>query len=353
MSPALQKKEWLKQYYEMLILVVVLILLLLSAIWLVISVNDRKSEIKAASWERNDNPAPALPVGESLFEETLTSLENPFQTGTHSNRMFVSELRVSAIGSGKPIPYRALKCTFTLAEQPPIVNITELDSDFDGLPDVFESRHDFNPFDPDDADFDPDADGFTNKEEFNWNTNPTNALEAPPLTAKLRYSRIAAVPFKLRFLSVIQGVEGERYQLNLRSLSRTYFVELGETIVDRKNQIAGIKVLRFNPDAPAGPTLILEKDGREISLVQNKAINEDEWVARLVFLIDGRTFAVRTGSEFELKEQKYKVIDINRKNVVLRNINSGENLEVSPLSISEEEDLRDLKMPSGMESAMP
>jgi len=46
------------------------------------------------------------------------------------------------------------------------------DTDGDGMPDWWEEKHDFNPYDPSDGENDEDNDGFTNAEEFKRGTNP-------------------------------------------------------------------------------------------------------------------------------------------------------------------------------------
>jgi hypothetical protein len=55
------------------------------------------------------------------------------------------------------------------------------DTDNDGIPDDWEKRYGFNPYDPNDASNDQDDDGFTNKEEYQQGTNPlkkqTSTLE--------------------------------------------------------------------------------------------------------------------------------------------------------------------------------
>jgi RHS repeat-associated protein len=49
---------------------------------------------------------------------------------------------------------------------------TDADSDNDGMPDCWEVRYGFNPFDPSDAGEDADGDGLTNLEEYQYGTNP-------------------------------------------------------------------------------------------------------------------------------------------------------------------------------------
>jgi len=47
-----------------------------------------------------------------------------------------------------------------------------IDSDHDGMPDEWETRHGLNPRDPSDANADPDKDGYTNLEEYLNGTDP-------------------------------------------------------------------------------------------------------------------------------------------------------------------------------------
>ena len=49
------------------------------------------------------------------------------------------------------------------------------DWDHDGMPDIWEANHGLNPFDPSDADMDPDGDGYSNYAEFVNGTDPQQA----------------------------------------------------------------------------------------------------------------------------------------------------------------------------------
>ncbi len=53
-----------------------------------------------------------------------------------------------------------------------VLETQESDSDNDGIPNTWERRYGFNPFDPSDAQDDADNDNLTNLEEYNYGTNP-------------------------------------------------------------------------------------------------------------------------------------------------------------------------------------
>ncbi len=55
----------------------------------------------------------------------------------------------------------------------------ERDSDYDGMPDSWERRHDLDPYNADDAALDNDNDGFTNLQEYMAGTDPKNPSSKP------------------------------------------------------------------------------------------------------------------------------------------------------------------------------
>ncbi|HLG26002.1 MAG TPA: S-layer homology domain-containing protein, partial [Candidatus Gracilibacteria bacterium] len=55
-----------------------------------------------------------------------------------------------------------------------VYNCSVIDDDHDGMPSYWERKFGLNPFDPSDANEDPDGDGLTNLEEFRHGTDPFN-----------------------------------------------------------------------------------------------------------------------------------------------------------------------------------
>ncbi len=337
MSAASQKKfVWIQQNYEMLLLVIVLMGLLISAAILMIRTSQHQQELDEARWESITEGKMTKPVDPERYEQLLGSIQQPFGVGSYSNRMFVSELRVWAIGSGKPVPYDALQCTFTGAGQPAMVPELNRDSDLDRMPDVFEEKYGFNKLNPDDADQDMDGDGFKNWEEYSYDTDPSDPNSYPPLTAKLRLTRTIPTPFKLRFTGRAELPGGRvQYQLNLRSLTRTYFVEKGESI-------EGFELTEYRKDVDGREFLVLKKGEQTITLEKNKVINADEWVADMIFLINRERMRKRVDEKVVLKGEEYKVIDIGRDRVLLSSLTTGEPHKIETLSETEKEEIQGL-----------
>ncbi|MBU0679780.1 MAG: hypothetical protein KJ626_16890 [Verrucomicrobia bacterium] len=330
------KGNWIKDNYEKLALVLGLILLLVSAVFLVSQISLEKRELAEARWQQ---PLHGLVKADSLeisvYDSYQEELKNPFQAATATNHAMVSELRVSCINPAcrKPIPYHAESCPFCGTEQP---KIREADRDGDGLLDDFEIAHGLDPYNSEDAEADLDGDDFTNLEEYQSGTNPSDPKSFPPPVAKLRLARIVTKPFKLRFQGVSELSGSARYQLNMRSLERTYFARMDEVV-------EGFTVVKFDSRTATNTAgrvidqsvLTLEQGGKHIELVKGRVLNESELIAYLISIIGQGRFTVRLDSEFTLKGETYKVVDIKPDAVLIENTGSGLKTSVPRLTDAE------------------
>ncbi|MFH0952972.1 MAG: Amuc_1099 family pilus-like system protein [Verrucomicrobiota bacterium] len=326
MTAARHGGSWYNQNYDKLILFVVLASLFGSALFLVLEIARVKQDLQEAHWEKPlAAPNMVKPVDLAAFDQEREALTKPFQGASYSNLMLVSALRVSCVECGKPVLFSAEKCPFCGAVQP----VVSKDADQDLLPDEYEVAHGMNPYSPDDAAEDWDKDGFSNLEEYQSGTDIKDAQNLPSAVGKLRYVRITPNPFKLRFQGTAKLPDGSvRYQLNLRTLERTYFVRIGD-------EIEGFKVEEFVADAPEGPVIVLKQGDQRIRLVKGRAITQFEMVADLVFLIDRATYRVRVGDAINVKEHEYNVIDIKPNGVTIRDIKNKKETLIGPLSESE------------------
>lgn len=324
------RSSWLSQNYDKLILVAILVGLLGSASFLVIQIGWERQQMAGAWWDRPTvAPKSVTPVTTEKYDGMKKVFFEPFKGGPQSNALMVSELRVSCIECGKPIAFNALGCPFCGKEQPAIVRIEDIDADLDGIKDVQERAFGLNPLDPLDAGQDMDRDGFSNIEEISYGTNPRDAADYPPPVVKLRLGRVSRIPFKLRFQGVQKlGNDSVRFQVNLRTLEQTFFVQIGD-------EVEGFKVTDYKADAPEGPTLMLGQKDETIALVRGKAVEKQELVADIVFLVDRTRMKVRVGDVVTIKDHTYKVIDIRREGVLIRDEKTGKETLAGTLSDSE------------------
>jgi len=159
--------NWLTNHSEKLVFLLVLVLLLGSSLFVVrqVGVLQRRLAEQKSLEPASTTLKQAEPLDTSALQQAARVLEHPEISPPSSNRIMVSELRVSCVVCGKPIPYQAMKCPFCGAEQPDTTHDV-LDTDGDGIPDEDEIRMGLNPRDPSDALLDSDGDGYTNLENY-------------------------------------------------------------------------------------------------------------------------------------------------------------------------------------------
>ncbi|HMP72100.1 MAG TPA: hypothetical protein PKE55_02450 [Kiritimatiellia bacterium] len=333
MSSVRKPSGWMQQNYDKLLLVVVLIALLGSGAFLLIRLSSEHAALKQIEVRRPDQPKEVQPIDYDLFTSVREQLHSPLTLGLAQRRMLVGDLRVASIPDGLPIPFAARTCPFTGAEQPAIVDERDRDTDGDGIPDWWEIKHGLNPMDPSDALMDSDGDGFSNLEEFLAGTDPNDPDDFPPPVIKMRLVRMVLDPFKLRFQGVNRLPDRVLYQLNLRTLERTFFVQIGE-------EVEGYKVVRFEPDAPEGrETLVLSQNDKEIRLVQGRVIDAQAKIALMVSLLDGSRYRLILGEEFEKLGKNYKVVDIREDRVVIRDLTAERDNTIGLISSEERQQL--------------
>jgi hypothetical protein len=323
MSSARKPSGFLQQNYDKIALVVVLAALLLSGVILLLQLKSGDSDLQTTQHELvAQNPRPVTPIDASIVSNLLEMVTNPFQVPAAQRRLLVGDLRVSSVPDGLPIPFDAAVCPFTGATQPLVIHVDDIDTDGDGMPDVWEVKFGLNPFDPSDAAADADADGFSNLEEFLGGSSPTDPKDTPPPPAKLRLMQVRLNPFKLRFLGVSRISEDDvRYQLNLRTLERTYFPRMNE-------EVEGYTVVNYNEKGAEGPELSLQQGDKVITLIQGRVVDQQARTALLVFLVNGQRIRANVGEMITLLDNEYKVVDISDLRVVIRDEETDREFEI-------------------------
>ncbi|HRZ13749.1 MAG TPA: hypothetical protein P5567_15000 [Kiritimatiellia bacterium] len=322
-----QKSGWLTQMYDKVLVVVMLMVLLISAVILLFQIGSTRRQLTLSQWDQAPaTTRQAKPVDLEAFKPSLEALAKPLQMETRAQRMMVSEVRVSCEKCLKPIAYNAAACPFCGAAQSKIKDPRDIDLDADDIKDWWETKYGLNPSDKADAQNDLDGDGFSNLEEFLAKTDPADTKSFPELPAKLRLRKAVTSPFFLRFQGVNEISAGVfQYQLNLRTLERTYFAKIGE-------EVEGFKVAEYLPGTTPAPTLVLTQGDKKINLIKGQAVQQEELTALLVFLLDRSTMRARVGDVITLKDQEYKVVDIKRNSVVIRDVKTDKETVVPTLT---------------------
>ena len=173
---------------------------------------------------------------------------------------------------------------------------------------------------------DADGDGFTNCDEWEGHSNPTDKNSHPPYVAKLKLRSFAQEAFPLIFSSSVDGT----YAINSTNRRMpTQFLQIGEIVAGTKYKLAGYTE-KYDTDK-YGTTidvseLVLEQVDTQdqMILVKEKHATSPESVANFLYTWAGseRAFAVKKDQEFSLKplpEIKYKLLTVKPDKAVIIN----------------------------------
>lgn len=311
---------WLKKTYDRLLALVMLLALLVALMLLATQAQGLKVKQDAfdlALRQLSPQYKTAQPAGRDLYEAAVQELNAPFQITAWPMRLLIPEQRVRCVNCERPIPYAAKVCVFCQKEQPDDQRVVA-DKDHDGMMDEWEVRYNFNPLDAEDAKGDADQDGFTNKEESEFKTDPRNPADHPPALAKVVVEHIKPISFRLIFKGVNRLSDKVLFQVNLRSGAKTWWVSLGE-------EVEGFKVVDYVEKSPDGPVLTLQRGDKRIPLLKGKEVPRNEYEVTMRYTVDNTQIVARVESDFELKGNKYTVIrvDTNAVRVLVKDCLRG------------------------------
>ena len=172
---------------------------------------------------------------------------------------------------------------------------------------------------------DPDADGFSNLEEWQNDTKPTDKSSHPSFVAKLKMKSFAQEPFRLVFASWMDGT----FALNTNDLKEpTQFLRLGDSIRGTKFKLTKFvekhEANKYGTKIDVSELTVENQETHEqLSLVKEKIMISPESVANFVYTWGGRReFAVKKDQEFSLKPEeqiKYKLVDVQAAKAVIVN----------------------------------
>ncbi len=315
----------IRSYYDRLIALAAILALLASLAMLMNRLHGIRTETRQfQAWENGLRPefADATNVTLDTFNAGHDDLAKPFQipVSDWTRKMSIPELRVACIDCARPIPYEATECPRCGAKQVKGPKPSE-DKDDDGMLDEWENGHGLNPLDPDDAKADLDKDGFSNREEFLFKTDPTDPASAPPVIAKLRVADIKAMPFHLKFMALNHLTAGDIFQINSTKSGKTSWYRMREivdgytitnyrSVIVRERMDAGTMMRDVDRSVL---TLQSLTSGRTIFLQKGEPVPVNEYEVRFRLEIDGSEFVVKHGADFDLRGQKFNLKEIDNK----------------------------------------
>src|SRR5438067_5921769 len=295
--------DWVQKNYERVLLIVGIAILLVSGFCMFRRATGFQSQF--AEFQSRPPPRPAAPPGKAKgVEGAVQHLRQPPQwTFSGRSGLFVPEKHF--IGAdGQPATLH------TTEVHPPVPN--EWFEQF-GLPiadgDVLEQ--------------DPDGDGFTNFDEWEGHTNPTDRNSHPAYVTKLKLKSFTQESFRFVFASRTEDAFG----INTIDLKEpTQFVRIGDMIAGTPYRISTFKEKfernKYGTNVDVSELTLENVDTFEqVTLVKEKVATSPASVATLVYSWKGRReFVIKKDQEFSLPpetEIKYKLIDVQPTKAVI------------------------------------
>jgi len=306
--------DWIKAHYDRVMLIAAGVFLFISAIWIwwsAIQFGNRLVAQPAAPQKAASPPAMAVELDRAAQE-----LEHPAQwkSSTRSG-LFVPERHFIG-ANGLPATLQNTQV------HPPVPN------------EWFE-QYALAIEDGDVLDQDPDGDGFTNLDEWQGGTDPTNKESHPDYLTKLHLVSATEEPFGYMLSSWVRG----RFAINAIDQSEpTQFLKIGDVI-----RGTDFKIVKFTEKydrnqygtrIDVSELLLEHRDSKvQVTLVTEKVATSPQSVATFVYAWGGRReFEVRKDQEFSLKpveEIKYKLVDVQpSKAVIVNTERSNEPIEI-------------------------
>jgi len=213
----------------------------------------------------------------------------------------------------------------------------------DGLTPAWKEQYGFDLADPKVGDQDTDADGFTNREEFQAQTDPTDKVSHPPFITKLRLKEFRPVPFAATFKSYTESggqiffsILTEPIKIKYPNSAALGFSKgdaLGDWVIcdfkPNKGQKMSVKTKAMADFDESELEVQNTKTGKKESLVLKTKKDLSEASGSLVNLIGNQVLPISVVKPFSFDGVEYKVEELTDKAAVLVKPN-GEKITLVP-----------------------
>lgn len=221
---------------------------------------------------------------------------------------------LSAVVKGPECPL----CKAVLEEVKP----EDKDADGDGMPNDWERKFGLNANDPADASLDKDGDGFTNLEEYEAQTDPTDKDSHPDYLDSVTV-QLPLVETKLPFFftGTMKTPSGLKFQFKdptrAKEFDRGVYSVLAGEEIGKSGYVAKEYVEKtvektmgggMKKKVDASEAVVARKsDGKKVSATIGKKGVPVDVQAKLAYARDGKTFDVVAGDVIDLNGTKYVV----------------------------------------------
>ncbi len=216
----------------------------------------------------------------------------------------------------------------TPAVEPPAPNLAGLPADGTAGNVDFEAwfkKHKLDLNDQKMLDADPDADGFSNRDEFLADSDPHDASSMPGIHKTIRLKEFSEVRLPL----IVESVEGEKARIRRTDGDgKTENVKPGDTVSGMGLKVERVEVIR-DTDKEGKPIdrsiVVLEDTGTKerLTLVKGMPARTAASFAMLTSADGNTTLKVKQGDTFKWPgddSATYKVIDLRDDQVVLQQL---------------------------------
>ena len=358
-------KSFLIRHYDWIALAVGLVVLAAGAVFYVLALGEEPEEAAAEEAarlsRRQATETGVKPVEMTGFQGALRLAKSPVTVAEVSDKaenLFASEKRLLCSNEkcGKAMPEKfneegGIVCPYCQVTQAIVKAVVVLDADNDGLPDAWEKKYGLNVNDASDANADTDGDDFTNLEEYEAKTDPTDRNDHPDYLDFLKIQlplKETRMPFVLRRANKIPsgwrceffdparkddyGRKGATLTAVIgEEIADTGFVLKGFTEKSAKRAIKGGEGLKKTVDVSEA-VVERKRDGKQITLViqSGKTIRLAPVDVQAALTYERgavKTFDVVPGAEIVLSGTKYRISEVKAvgkgAKITVENVLSG------------------------------